>query len=50
MLFRSQYLAVLFPNLILREESLAENIESNSNKNNNYKKNIILIELSLELS
>ena len=27
-----QYLAVLFPNLILREESLAENIESNSNK------------------
>ncbi len=24
-----QYLAVLFPNLILREESLAENIESN---------------------
>jgi len=27
-----QYLAVLFPNLVLREESLAENIESNSNK------------------
>ena len=27
-----QYLAVLFPNLVLREESLAENTESNSNK------------------